>query len=241
MTWYVITVQIEILVGVECAMMLAFALSLFPFASIMMNIVQPLTHLINIAIYSVITFYNDDTGCQLSNTVQAWLIALSTTASMLPVVGLAARFVEVRVRACVHNRKMKRLAALAEADSTNDDLSVIEEHEDEDVIELPMKYEQLKVDLFEVENATPSSATSSSPSKKKKRRRRSRRRRKSSRFKKNTQSAIWAVDNADLLKKKGKQSQKLKDLLKIVNRILERRTVQAKVNYRTHFVECCVS
>jgi len=152
--------QMQVLLGVECTMLLAFAASCLPFAAVIMNIVQPLTHLVNIAVYGMIVFYDDGTGCVFSDSIQNWFIGLTAAASALPIIGLVARFVEIRIRICLNNRKVaeaKRLEDLAKGGEVDKlaaekgvdqlaeskemsevvDVTSVESSEDESVEEVP--------------------------------------------------------------------------------------------------------
>ena len=116
------SVQMQVLLAIETLMLVTFAVSCLPFAAVIMNVVQPFTHIVNMAVYAMIVFYDDGTGCQFNDTIQNTFIGLTATASALPIVGLAARFIEIRVRVCLHNRKLaeaKRLEDMAGGQSAD--------------------------------------------------------------------------------------------------------------------------
>ena len=115
--------QMQFLLGIEALMLVTFAVSCLPFAAIIMNIVQPLTHVVNMAVYAMIVFYDDGTGCQFSDQIQNTFIGLTATASALPLIGLGARFVEIRVRITLHNRKLAKARELEDLATGGVDIS----------------------------------------------------------------------------------------------------------------------
>ncbi len=60
-------VQVQTLLAMELVLLTAFALSMCPFASVVMNVVQPTLHIINIYIFAVVAFSFDEAGCQVND------------------------------------------------------------------------------------------------------------------------------------------------------------------------------
>lgn len=203
------SVQMQVLLAIETLMLVTFAVSCLPFAAVVMNVVQPFTHMVNMAVYAMIVFYDDGTGCQFNDTIQNAFIGLTATASALPLVGLAARFIEIRVRVCLHNRKLaeaKRLEDMAVGQSADtNDSPLVDAGDGGKLSEDECEGEEES----DVHDWDPGEKLSSDAP--------------------NTPTVPAGADGADPLAKS------MKRLMKVINQLLEDRDVEAKVEAS----DCC--
>jgi len=117
--------QLGMLIGVEVIMIFMFAVSLGPFATLIVNIAQPILHGINLVMYAVALAY-DPTSCELSEETQSVLTGLGVAGVSLPVLLVVARVIELKIRLCLHQHAVAQaeqleLVAQGGDDRNNDD------------------------------------------------------------------------------------------------------------------------
>lgn len=150
--------QLGLLITVEVLMIVTFALSLGPFATLIVNIAQPVVHGLNIIIFTVALAY-DQTACELSQEAQDTLTVLGVVGVALPVLLVIVRVVELKVRLWLHQRALtqaQQLELVAQGGATHgeDESST----RDSTTVEVSSDMKQIDIELVSVTDGAQGAA-----------------------------------------------------------------------------------